>query len=54
MFGLLNGVRAGPCAGREASLLQVEEEVIFCSGGICKRLQVVGKCLWILKGGEVK
>jgi hypothetical protein len=49
MYGLLHGVRAGPCAGREASLLQVEEEVIFCGGGVSKRLQVVGKSLWILR-----
>jgi hypothetical protein len=54
MYGLINWVRAGPCAGREASLLQVEEEVILCCGGVSKRLQIVGKSLWILKGGEVK
>jgi hypothetical protein len=47
MYSLLNRVRAGPCAGREASLLQVEEEVILCGGGVSKRLQVVGKTLWI-------
>jgi hypothetical protein len=54
MYGLLNRVRARPCAGREASLLQVEEEVILYGGGVSKRLQIVGKPLWILKGGEVK
>jgi hypothetical protein len=54
MYGLLNGVRAWPCASREASLLQVEEEVVLCGGGVSKRLQIVGKSLWILKDGEVK
>jgi hypothetical protein len=54
MYGLLNGVKAWPCAGRETSLLQVEEEVVLCGGGVSKRLQIVGKSLWILKDGEVK
>jgi hypothetical protein len=54
MHGLLNRVRAWPCAGREASLLQVKEEVVLCGGGVSKRLQVVGKSLWKLKDGEVK
>jgi hypothetical protein len=54
MYGLLNRVRAWPCASRETSLLQVEEEVVLCGGGVSKRLQIVGKSLWILKDSEVK
>ena len=40
MSGLLHGVGAGPGAGGQPSLLQVEEEVILQGGGVGKGLQV--------------